>query len=189
MPSHNGRMAVNVADIAAGSRYKSNIILIGMPGAGKSTIGPALAERLGKRFMDTDDVVAEIADMELKTYAAQYGKESFLRLQENSILCLQLSEYVLATGGSVGCSSILMDYLKREGYAVYLKLDYSVVAQRLAPGRTLARDGGETLEELYAKREPVYRAYADIIVECTGKSAESIVNEILNSLELIEKSK
>jgi shikimate kinase len=163
-------------------KYKSNIILIGMPGAGKSTIGPALAECLGMQFMDTDDVVAEMAGMPLKEYVAQYGKESFLELQESSILCLKLSDYVLATGGSVGCSPSLMQHLKKDGYAVYLKLAFTAVEQRLAPGRRLARDGGKTLEDLYRERTPLYEANADIIVECTERPVEDIVEDILGRI-------
>lgn len=174
-----------MTEVEAKDRQKPNIILVGMPGAGKSTIGPALADRLKMQFIDTDDVVAEMAGMELKAYVEQYGKESFLGLQENAILCLKLPGYVIATGGSVGCSSVLMEHLKRDGYAIYLKLDYTIVEQRLAPGRKLARDGVKTLEDLYKERVPMYEACADVIVECTERTVDSIVNEILYIIKKI----
>lgn len=157
---------------------KSNIILIGMPGSGKSTIGPALARLLGMKFIDTDDVVYNAAGMELKDYVAEYGKQRFLELQEQAIFSLKLKDHVMATGGSVGCSPVLMEYLKQDGYAVYLKLDYTIIEQRLAPGRKLARDNGKSLKDLNEERSPLYEAGADFVVDCTNRDVESIVSEI-----------
>lgn len=157
---------------------KSNIILIGMTGSGKSTIGPALACLLGMKFMDTDDVVHIAADMELKDYVAEYGKQRFLELQEQTIFSLKLKDHVIATGGSVGCSPLLMKYLKKDGYAVYLKLDYTIIEQRLAPGRKLARDNSKSLRDLNDERSPLYEAEADFVVDCTNRDVESIVREI-----------
>lgn len=162
---------------------KTNIILIGMPGSGKSTIGPALAQKLGLGFVDTDDVVLKAAGTALKDYVAEHGRERFLELQEQTVTGLQLSGQVIATGGSVGCSKVLMDFLKSNGYAVYLKLDYSIVEQRLAPGRKLVREKGKTLKDLYDQRTPLYEAFADITVECTNRNVKSIVDEITMLLE------
>lgn len=155
-----------------------NIILIGMPGAGKSTIGPLLSKQLGMEYADTDDIIRSAQGTELKDIVLKHGYEHFLDIQEHIIVSLSFSNHVLATGGSVVTSAPSMRHLKENGRAVYLDVDYDTIEQRLGPGRRLARSSGKSLREVYDERTPMYSEYADIIIHCSGRSKESIVEEI-----------
>jgi shikimate kinase len=154
------------------------IILIGMPGAGKSTVGPLLAKRKGLSFKDTDAVVKQEDGRELKTIVAEDGFEAFLEIQQKVILSQDFKNCVVATGGSVVKSDALMQIFKGLGMIIYLKVDFEVLQQRLAPGRMLARAGGQTFRQVFEEREPLYINYADSIIECTEKTPDEIVEEI-----------
>ena len=155
-----------------------NIVLIGMPGAGKSTIGPLLSKLLGMEYADIDDIIKASQGKELRDIVLDRGFEYFLEIQERIIMSLKLSNHVLATGGGVVKSPLSMQYLKENGRVIYLDVDYDTIEQRLAPGRRLARSGGQSLREVYDERTPLYMEYADIIINCSGRNAESIVEEI-----------
>lgn len=159
-----------------------NIILTGMPGAGKSTIGPALAARLGMGFADTDTLMKRETGRELKEIVASQGFEAFLKLQEETILAMEPVNTVIATGGSVVCSGPSILHLKKDGKVVYLKQDFEAIEKRLSPDRRLARSAGKSLEEVYAERSPLYEKYADISVDCADKSVEAIINEICRQM-------
>lgn len=160
---------------------KSCIILIGMPGAGKSTIGPLLAEREGLAFTDTDTLVKQQDGRELKTIVAEDGFEAFLEIQQKAILSQGLNNCVVATGGSVVKSDALMRSLKNIGTIIYLKVDFELLQQRLAPGRKLARVGSQSFRQVFDEREPLYIKYADSIIECTDHTPEEIVEKITGS--------
>ena len=155
-----------------------SIILIGMPGAGKSTIGPLLAKKTGLFFQDTDTIVHNSDGRKLKNIVAEEGFEAFLRIQKKAIMKQELRGCVIATGGSVVKSDELMQYFKSIGKIVYLKLDFNTLEQRLAPDRRLARADGQTFGQLFEEREPLYIKYADYIVDCTAKTPDEIVQEI-----------
>jgi shikimate kinase len=154
------------------------IILIGMPGAGKSTVGPLLAQKKGLIFKDTDAIVKQMDGRDLKTIVAEDGFEAFLDIQQKVILSQELKNCVVATGGSVIKSDTLMQFLKRFGTIIYLKVDFKVLEQRLAPERKLARAGGQSFRQVFEEREPLYIKYADSIIDCTGKIPDEIVIEI-----------
>ncbi len=154
------------------------IILIGMPGAGKSTIGPLLARKTGLSFEDTDTIVRRKDGRELKAIVAEDGFETFLEIQQKVILTQNLKNCVVATGGSVVKSDVLMRGLKRLGAILYLQVDFEVLQERLAPDRKLARAGGQTFRQVFEERENLYIKYADSIISCTGKTPEDIVEEI-----------
>lgn len=158
-----------------------NIILIGMPGAGKSTIGPLLAEKLGLSFEDTDIIIKKNDGRELKTIVEEDGFERFLDIQQKIIMSQELKDCVIATGGSVVKSIALMQHFKSIGRIVYLKLDVHTLELRLAPDRRLARASGQTYRQLFEEREPLYIKYAESIIDCTGKTPEEIVCEIAGS--------
>ena len=160
-----------------------NIILTGMPGAGKSTIGPALAERLGMEFFDTDTLLKENTGRELRDIVAEDGYEVFLRLQEELITAMKPDGVVIATGGSVVCSEAAMLYLKNDGKIIYLKQSLKNIEKRLSPERRLARSKDRSLDQVYGERCPLYEKYADIIVNCSGKKVDTIVKEILLQLK------
>lgn len=155
------------------------IVLIGMPGAGKSTVGPLLAQSLGCSFEDTDAIVRQSDGRELKKIVAEDGFEAFLDIQQEVILSHRFDHCVIATGGAVVKSETLMKQLKELGPAVYLQYEFEVLEQRLAPDRRLARAGGQSFRQVFEERVPLYERYADVILPCTGKAPEQIVEEII----------
>ncbi len=159
---------------------KSIIVLIGMPGAGKSTVGPLLAEKLGLSFIDTDECIIMSEGRSPREIVAEDGVEEFLEIQKQVVLSMKLDRCVVATGGGVVKSSELMSYFNNIGRLIYLKLDPTILARRLDPGRRLVRADGQTLVELFEERDPLYSKYADYTVDCAGKAPEKIVQEILN---------
>ncbi len=164
----------------AKSENRKNIILIGMPGAGKSTVGALLARKLGRAFVDTDELVRKLDGRPLRDIVAEDGPERFLEIQNAAIMPMEFNNCIIATGGGVVKSDELMQYLKRAGTIVYLKEDPYTLEMRLEPGRRLARSDGQTFRLLFEERDPLYMKYADYVVNCAAKSPEKIALEIIN---------
>jgi shikimate kinase len=162
-------------------RMSSNIILIGMPGSGKSTVGPLLAQRAGMDYVDTDDIIKAADGRELKDIVREEGYERFLELQQNIIESRRFIGCVIATGGGAVKSSDLMQYLKKTGTTVFLDEAPEVLVRRLAPDRRLARADGQSFRDVYEERRPLYLKYSDKIIVCTGKTTEDIVREIMRN--------
>ena len=156
-----------------------NLILIGMPGSGKSTVGPVLAERTGKDFVDTDSIVKAADGRELRDIVREEGYERFLELQQSVIMSHRFSNCVISTGGGVVKSSSLMKYMKRSGTVIFLDEEPDVLEGRLAPDRRLVRKEGQSFRDVYQERRPLYLEYSDIVIKCTGKTIEDIVREIM----------
>ncbi len=157
-----------------------NIILIGMPGAGKSTVGALLAQKLGRAFVDTDELVRKFDGRPLRDIVAEDGQKRFLEIQNAAIIPFKFSNCIIATGGGVVKSDELMQYLKKSGTIVYLKQDPDILETRLAPGRKLVRPDGQAFRSLFEERDPLYMKYADHVVYCAAKSPEKIAMEIIN---------
>lgn len=149
-----------------------NVILIGMPGSGKTTIGTELAEQLGYGYIDSDSVIVAREGKRLPEIIAAVGREKFLDIEAkvNSELCA--SRCVIATGGSVIYREYAMQKLKTMGKIVYLKLSLATLEERLGDlkARGVALKDGFTLQDLYEERTPLYEKYADITVELDGKT-------------------
>jgi shikimate kinase len=162
-----------------------NIILIGMPGAGKSTIGVLLAKALRKPFVDTDLLIQESENRYLQDIIDSDGIDRFLQIEERTILNLNVKNHLIATGGSAVYSEAAISHLK--GKAVYLKLDLEEIEKRIRniKSRGIALKKGESLSDLYKERIPLYEKYADIVIDCSGKGVEEIVNEIKIKAEQI----
>lgn len=162
----------------------NNIVLIGMPAAGKSTIGVILAKTMGKLFIDTDLVIQQNEEMLLQQYIDKNGLKKFLQAEESSILGLTFSNSVVATGGSVIYSEAAMRHLKRESVVVYLELSYEEIENRLnnITTRGIAMDKDKSLQQLYKERTPIYSKFADILIKCDGKNVEEIVCEIIEKI-------
>lgn len=157
-----------------------NIVLIGMPGAGKSTVGVILAKTLGMRFIDTDLIIQESEGRLLQQILDTDGVARFREIEERCILSLAAANAVIATGGSVVYSDAAMRHLKEAGTAVYLRLDYPEIERRIRNIRTrgvLLRPG-QSLYDLYRERQPLYERHADVTVDCGGKTAEEVVETI-----------
>lgn len=157
-----------------------NVILIGMSGAGKSTLGVLLAKALGMDFVDTDIALQQRQGRKLQEIIDADGVDAFLRIEEDVVSSLRLTGSVVATGGSVVYSEKAMAALKNGGLAVYLHVDYPELVRRLGniTTRGIVIKSGCTLEDVYTERLPLYRRYADLTVECTGKGIEECVEEI-----------
>ncbi|MDD2483423.1 MAG: shikimate kinase [Eubacteriales bacterium] len=162
-----------------------NIIMIGMPGCGKSTVGVILAKTLGKNFLDTDLLIQIREGDLLQNLIDRKGMDVFLAAEEKALLSIESEDTVIATGGSAVYSDIAMKYLSTIGTIVYLELSYETICQRLdnINTRGIAMGEGETLKNLYEKRIPLYETYADIRVNVEGlnveKSVEAIISELL----------
>lgn len=163
---------------------KANVVLIGMPGAGKSTIGVLLAKALKKPFIDTDLFVQQKYGMFLQDIIDKHGIKSFLEMEERVVLEIDAQNCVVATGGSVIYSSSSVEHLKKDGILVYLKLRFDEIDNRLKDitSRGIVKENNKTLVELYNERIPLYEKYADITINCSNKHIEDIVSEIKTRL-------
>lgn len=163
---------------------KSNVILIGMSGAGKSTLGVLLAKALGMSFADTDILIQRREEMKLQEIIDLRGSEAFLRCEEELLCSLELSGTVIATGGSAVYSEKGMAHLKEKGTAVYLRVEKQEILRRLTDitTRGIVRKGTESIAQLYDEREPLYVGFADLTLDCTGRSVERCVEELVSRL-------
>jgi len=164
---------------------KNNVILIGMPGSGKTTIGTELSEKIGYGYIDSDSVIVAREGKRLNEIIAEIGREAFLDIEAkiNSELCAD--RCVIATGGSVIYRGYAMEKLKTIGRIVYLKIPHEIIEQRLGDlkKRGVALKEGFTLKDLYEERTPLYEKYADIIVELKGDTIAKSVEEVVRALQ------
>ncbi len=164
---------------------KDNIILIGMPGSGKTTLGTELSEIIGYGYIDSDSVIVAREGKRLSEIIAEVGREGFLDVEAkiNSELCA--SRCVIATGGSVIYREQAMLRLKEMGTVVYLKLPFEIIERRLGDlvKRGVALKEGFTLRDLYEERTPLYEKYADITVELEGKAVADSVQKIYEAIK------
>lgn len=161
-----------------------NIILIGMPGAGKSTLGVILAKTLRMDFIDTDLIIQEKTGKLLHEIIGNNGPRAFLEIEEETICNLHPRHSVIATGGSAVYSDMGMKHLKSEGMVIYLRISFEVMAQRLRNIRTrgIVLVGGSDLCDMYSQRIPLYEKYADITIDCSGGDFEESVEKIVSTL-------
>jgi len=161
-------------------RTSQDLILIGMPAAGKSTIGVLLAKRLRKPFLDTDILIQNGEGAYLQDLIFRNGFEGFRRIEERYLLGLAEGCGVVATGGSAVYSSKAMQHLKAIGQVLYLKISLEPLKDRLG---NLSERGvlilpGQTIDMLYEERRPLYERYADIVIDTTDKTPNQVVTEI-----------
>jgi len=164
-----------------------NITLIGMPGAGKSTIGVILAKSLLCDFTDTDLIIQKRTGKSLCDLLNEKGTEGFLQF-ENDIICqLRFENCVIATGGSAVYGEKAMKMLKETSTVVFLKVDIRELEARLSNINTrgVAMKNGTTIKELLTERLPLYEKYADITLDCTGLTAEECVERIVTNSEFL----
>ncbi|PWR75882.1 shikimate kinase [Methanospirillum stamsii] len=159
-----------------------NIVLIGLPGAGKSTVGVILAKTLGMKFIDTDIVIQEHTGRLLQEIIDTDGPEFFLKKEEESILSLHPFNSVIATGGSAVYGREAMEHLKSQGIVVFLNISYDEMVKRLSNIKTrgIVRIPGQTLHDLFDQRIPLYEKYADIRIDCSDEMFEHVVEKVVD---------
>lgn len=163
---------------------KSNLILIGMPGAGKSTLGVLLAKALRRDFLDTDVALQTRQNKTLRELIAQLGLEGFCKLEEEYLTQLDVHHTVIATGGSAVYYESAMKHLKQNGYALYLQVPLETLQKRLADmsARGVVIEPGQTLQALFEKRTPLYEKHADLTIPLSGLTHEQALQRILQHL-------
>lgn len=165
---------------------KDNIVLIGMPGVGKSTVGVILAKLLGYQFVDADLLIQKEEGKLLRDIIEERGTEGFIQVENRVNAAIEADHTIIATGGSVVYGTEAMAHLCEIGTVIYLKLPFQLLEKRLADikGRGVVLREGQTLEELFKERSPLYEKYADIEIEETGLDVEKTVERIIGSLNL-----
>ncbi|WP_243545101.1 homoserine kinase [Pseudodesulfovibrio tunisiensis] len=162
------------------------VTLVGMAGAGKSTLAPLLAERLGWGHLDTDQLMEAFYGLSLQSIMDTFGLKEFLRIEDNLVADLSLNRMVISTGGSVIYGKQAMNTLRTLGPIVHLEVGKSAFLERVGngEGRGLAIAPGTSLLDLYNERQPLYRAVADITVHTDRDTPDQCADLILKHIEM-----
>ena len=159
---------------------KENLVMVGMPGAGKSTIGVLLAKETSFDFLDVDVYIQGQEHRRLQEIIDVEGIDVFKELEEKYLCEIDVEGVVISTGGSAIYSSKGIDSLKQKGLVVFLKINMETLEERLGDFSTrgVVIAPGQTFEDLFAERNKLYSAAADIVLECDGKTQDELVKEI-----------
>lgn len=157
-----------------------NIILVGMPGSGKSTVGVVIAKRMGYRFLDSDLLIQEQYGRRLHELIDRHGIDGFHRLENDVNASISAERTIIATGGSAVYGAGAMEHLGRIGTIVYLQLSCETIEERLGDlhERGVTLKPGQTLRELYEERIPLYEKYADVTIACDGLCLREVVDRL-----------
>lgn len=167
-----------------------NVVLIGMPGAGKSTLGVLLAKAMGMLFTDSDIVIQQKTKRLLQDIIDNDGTEKFLATEEDVLLGLDIENTVLATGGSAVYSEKAMEHFSKNSTIVYLHVDLPEIEKRVTniTTRGIVLKNGRSLSDAYAERKPLYDKWADITIDCTGSTIENSVKMLTEKLNNAKQS-
>lgn len=163
---------------------KSNLTLIGMPGAGKSTVGIILAKNLGLGFIDTDILIQINQQKPLQKIIDESGHLNLRAIEEQEILKVNIENHVIATGGSVAYSEKAMGHLRSISTIIFLEVSFEEIKKRIKNfgTRGIAKDKKQTFEDLYMERQILYKKYAEITIDCNGLDQEELAEKIACSL-------
>lgn len=165
---------------------KSNVVLIGMPGAGKSTLGVVLAKIMNLKFLDADLLIQDQCDKTLQRIIDALGPQGFIEVENQVLSELQAERTVISTGGSAVYSEAAMSHLHEIGRVVYLKISYDELKSRLSDlqerGVVMKGGIGMSLRELYDERLPLYEHYADVTVEVSDLSITAAARKVADAL-------
>ena len=158
-----------------------NIVLVGMPSCGKSTVGVVLAKTMNKGFVDTDILIQQREGSTLQDIINEKGNDYFHQVEEQVLLDFDGMDHVVATGGSAIYFDRAMAHFKENGKIVYLKVSLDTVLTRLNNIKTrgVTLEKGQTLADLYNQRIPLYEKHADIVIEADGLTVEEVVERIM----------
>ena len=165
-------------------RHKTNIVLIGMPGSGKSTVGVILAKMLAKSFLDTDILIQQRTSRTLQEIVDSSGHMVLRTIEEQTLLSVNCQETVIATGGSAAYSEPAMRHLGQQGTVVFLDVDLATLERRISNYHTrgLAKRPEQSFEDLFAERLLLYKKYAEIVVKNSSLSQEQVCACIIEAL-------
>ncbi len=168
---------------------RNNIVLIGMPGSGKSTVGVLLAKLLAKRFIDTDILIQNRCGCTLQEIVDSEGHLRLRAIEEEVIVNVDLDNHVIATGGSVPYSEKGMQHLQRNGIIVFLETDMPTLRSRVHnyDSRGIARRPDQTMEELFAERDVLYRRHAELTINAVAGNQDEIAAEVAAQLNGLTK--
>ncbi len=163
---------------------KSNLTLIGMPGAGKSTVGIILAKNMGLGFIDTDVLIQINQQRTLQQIMDESDHLSLRAIEEEEILKINIENHVIATGGSVVCSQKAMAHLRTISYIIFLEIRFEEIKNRIHNYETrgIAKDKEQSFEELFKERQGLYRKYAELTIDGNLKDQEQLAVEIARCL-------
>ena len=163
---------------------KSNITLIGMPGAGKSTVGIILAKNLGLGFIDTDVLIQINRQKTLQQIMDESGHSRLRAIEEEEILKINLENHVIATGGSAAYSEKAMTHLLGISTVVFLEVRYEEITQRIHDfgTRGIAKSQEQTFKDLYEERQALYKKYAETTIDSNDLNQEELAVQIAGSL-------
>jgi shikimate kinase len=161
-----------------------NIVLIGMPGAGKSTIGVILAKRMAFDFVDTDLLIQRAERRSLQDILDTDGYLELRSIEERVLLSMELRRHVIATGGSAVYSEAAMEHLKRMGVVVFLDVDLESIRRRVTDfdSRGIAKRPDQSFEALFEERRVLYRKHADLTIDTKGMNQDEVCDRISEAL-------
>ena len=164
-----------------------NIILVGMPGCGKSTLGVILAKKINYGYIDSDSVIVALQGKLLPDLIEELGNEAFLDLEARVISSITAQRCVISTGGSAIYREDVIKKMKENGVVIYLKISFEEVEKRLGDlkERGVVLKKGFSLRDLYEERDPLYEKSADIVVELDGNSIEKNAEKLIRAVKKI----
>lgn len=167
------------------SAARHNIVLIGMPGSGKSTVGVILAKLIAMDFIDTDLLIQRSVGRSLQDIVDKDGHLALRRIEEQVLLGLHCHHHVIATGGSAVYSQVAMEHLRSEGVIVFLDVDLSTLESRVKDYETrgLSKSPDQTFKDLFEERLSLYRQYAEVSIDCAGLTQEGVCAAIIQALK------
>lgn len=165
-----------------------NVVLIGMPGCGKSTCGVLVAKQLCKSFLDTDLLIQQNEGMKLSRILEEKGPDYFAKAERESVLTLYTKNCIIATGGSMVYYEDAMQKLKEDAVVVYLSISFKNMMKRIRSfkKRGVVLKEGYTPKDMYDEREALYKKYADITIDCNKNTIEETLEKIIKELEKYE---
>ena len=165
-------------------KTKKNIALIGMPAVGKSTVGNLLAQKIGFDFLDSDDLIQSKEQKTLSQIIIEKGLDQFLHIEESHIVSIRCKNHVIATGGSVVYSQMVMEHLSKISTIIYLSIPLDILLKRFSDmtSRGVAVRPGQRIEDLYKERTPLYDTCCDIKIDCGSMTAEQVAERAMKYL-------